>query len=191
MTSLIDATAETVAGVFSEAYKLHVPYFQREYAWRCEHVERLLSDLLRIMDGEGPIDWYPLGTIILYQEADHRGMAISDGHQRLMTLTILLAILRDNAPDSPLRDRLARCLATADKSFRLRTLKSAQPFFAQLVQADGATNHPCNKDEMTLSGSEEAILANRDWLNAKLRTASPERCRQLAESFSTAVAWCS
>ncbi len=182
----LSATVLTVADIFSNTKQLQLPFFQREYAWQREHVERLLADLLRIMDGDGPIDWYPLGTIILYRQPGMQSLAVADGHQRLMTLTILLAILRDNESDATLKDRLARCISDRSVAgraevLRLRTLGSTQVFFQRLVQTEGATRLPNEQDEMTLSGSEEAIVANRDWLNAQLADMPPLRRQMLAE----------
>jgi hypothetical protein len=71
---------------------MQVPRFQREYAWKEEHVTDLYSDLAAaIKDGA---DTYFLGSIVTVQHdtPDHE---VIDGQQRLATIVILLAAIRD------------------------------------------------------------------------------------------------
>ncbi len=102
----IASDCETVEAVFARRQKLRVPYFQRGYAWQQEHAARLISDLVFHASGRAPMDWYPLGSIILSHVDDQGEVDVADGHQRLITLTILLAALRDREPDESQRARL-------------------------------------------------------------------------------------
>ncbi|MBK0402532.1 DUF262 domain-containing protein [Adhaeribacter sp. BT258] len=71
--------------------KLAVPLNQRSYAWEDSHVNDLYDDLLTsIRNSE---DEYFIGSIVISsgQERDE----VVDGQQRLATITILLAAIRD------------------------------------------------------------------------------------------------
>jgi hypothetical protein len=86
----IDAEAATVAEVFGEFYV--IPVFQREYIWKPRHVQTLLKDLY-VAHTSGDAEDYFLGSLITYEEGGAR--QVVDGQQRLATLYLLLAILRD------------------------------------------------------------------------------------------------
>jgi hypothetical protein len=69
-----------------------VPIYQRSYAWEDEHVTDLLSDITAaIADGA---DEYFIGSIVTTQNEAPRA-EVADGQQRLATVTILLAAIRD------------------------------------------------------------------------------------------------
>lgn len=72
--------------------RLNVPANQRSYAWEKNHVEDLFTDLSSaIMDNKSD---YFLGTIVLTQ-LDDSIREVADGQQRLATVSILLAAIRD------------------------------------------------------------------------------------------------
>lgn len=72
--------------------RLTVPPNQRSYAWEDRHVENMLQDLNEAITNDD--DEYFLGTIVLIQPP-RTIPSIADGQQRLATVTILLARLRD------------------------------------------------------------------------------------------------
>jgi hypothetical protein len=72
--------------------QLHVPPFQRSYAWQSKHVRNLMQDLHDAISGANPVDDYFLGTIVLIQGTMP---TIVDGQQRLATTSIILARIRD------------------------------------------------------------------------------------------------
>lgn len=71
-------------------HRLRVPLNQRDYSWKEEHVEELFEDFQRaILQGT-----YFLGTIVLTRGPG--GVPeVADGQQRLATVTILVAAIRD------------------------------------------------------------------------------------------------
>jgi uncharacterized protein with ParB-like and HNH nuclease domain len=72
--------------------KLQVPTYQRSYAWTDKNVTQLFKDLgTAIAEGERE---YFLGSIVLIGETAVRPSVV-DGQQRLATITILLAAIRD------------------------------------------------------------------------------------------------
>lgn len=73
-------------------WQLAVPLNQRPYAWEDDPVETLFHDLTRAFDNSQPI--YFLGTIVL-TEAPKGVREVADGQQRLATISILVAAIRD------------------------------------------------------------------------------------------------
>ena len=69
-----------------------VPANQRNYAWDEAQVSALLSDFTNAINVSRPA--YFLGTIVLTRSGD-KSPEIADGQQRLATISILLAAIRD------------------------------------------------------------------------------------------------
>ncbi len=184
MLDPIVARARTVAQILSDDYRLVLPYFQRGYAWQEQHVSRLLADLTERADGGGDFEWYPLGTIIVAKKPDLPEAWVADGHQRVITLTILIAILRDLEDDPELKRRLAQCIfaegADGDERYRLTTHAIAKDCLRTFVQAAGSTALPHPDGDVDLSESAQNIIANRDYLAVELAAQSAERRRRIA-----------
>lgn len=79
------------AVLFSENKKFQVPRYQRPYAWTTEQVSEFWEDLLTNPEP------YFLGSLIfnLEEEKETGYIDTIDGQQRLLTITILMAVLRD------------------------------------------------------------------------------------------------
>lgn len=93
MSSLkeIVISLEGVAHVLSDN-RLRVPVFQRSYAWEASNVKELLQDLSGAMKS-GATEYF-LGSIVVSTE--HSGMLeVVDGQQRLATVSIILAQIRN------------------------------------------------------------------------------------------------
>ena len=72
--------------------RLVVPLNQREYSWEDRHVEELFKDIAGAISSGKPL--YFLGAIVLTNSTEG-ALEIADGQQRLATITILLAAIRD------------------------------------------------------------------------------------------------
>ena len=71
---------------------LALPFYQRSYAWEDKHVLDLFNDTIKAIDtGESE---YFLGTIVTTKN-DTARPEVSDGQQRLATVTILFSAIRD------------------------------------------------------------------------------------------------
>lgn len=82
--------------VFCSDYDFRIPEYQRPYAWDTEQTLQLLDDLAAALarDGSEP---YFLGSVVLIKDGREAHAEVIDGQQRLTTLTILIAVLRDLA----------------------------------------------------------------------------------------------
>lgn len=72
--------------------RLQVPMYQRNYAWKKEHVDELLGDLAEaIRSGETE---YFVGSIVLTDGLEDY-LYVTDGQQRLATVSIIIAAIRN------------------------------------------------------------------------------------------------
>lgn len=102
--AFIEAKEINIRGLLSnaqEAYK--VPLYQRPYAWNREQWEDLFDDVIQL----GKDDSHFLGSIVVVPETSHR-LGVNyfqtvDGQQRLATILIWLAVLRDVAREEGIR----------------------------------------------------------------------------------------
>lgn len=198
MHSPFSARSVTVGELFGGPASFNVPDYQRAYAWTATEAGRLIDDLLLALDEagperKGPLDDYFLGAIVL-MEAEAEGtdnetaasFEIVDGLQRIVTLTILLAVLRDLlAGDKPdVAERMAGCIWVGDRKKtsdrpRLDVGGGRQPFFRTFVLERNAT--AAMPDEDDLPEAEHRMLAVREHLMAVLVGEDPEQLRLLGE----------
>lgn len=138
---------------------------QRDYQWNAPESETLLADLVRAWRAQTPapeqdpsdaaddedidqdlgllptpivhrpLPEYYLGAIVT-RTAPDGATEIYDGLQRLTTLTILIAVLRDSVPDPALQRRLNTLVNLARDKPRLM-LPSRHPVFYKEIQTWG------------------------------------------------------
>jgi hypothetical protein len=85
------AQTPTLLEVVSSYNHLRVEDYQRTYAWQKEQIDEFLLDLNECTT---VADSHFLGTLIL-QESDNRTATVVDGQQRLTTVFITVAAIRD------------------------------------------------------------------------------------------------
>lgn len=76
-----------------EGFELHIPDYQRPYAWKENQVEILLNDLKDVI--ESGKESYLLGSLIFHREEkeEKKLLNIVDGQQRLVTLALICKVL--------------------------------------------------------------------------------------------------
>lgn len=79
-------------GSVLKLHRLHVPPYQREYAWETEQVEQLYADFSNAKQENKD---YFLGTIVTISRGGNKPLEIVDGQQRLTTTALLLAAIRN------------------------------------------------------------------------------------------------
>ncbi len=105
----MDAKALTVRETLYAGNQYVIPFFQRSYSWRRRHWTRLWNDLCALIEDkkEGQHFLGPLVcTSVKRLFGDVPAYQLIDGQQRLTTLTVLLAAIRDVAMEHGL-DELA------------------------------------------------------------------------------------
>jgi len=75
---------------------LRVPRYQRPYTWTELEVRKLIQDLWRAYQRNAT--YYFIGQIVLVRNERRGEYEISDGQQRLATMTMIIAYVRDRIP---------------------------------------------------------------------------------------------
>ena len=92
---LVILDPESGLSIFSDSnIRYAIPLYQRAYSWSDIEIEQLIDD---INDAEEGSDRYYIGSLIVFERGNC--YEVIDGQQRLTTLMLLLAYLRDSAKD--------------------------------------------------------------------------------------------
>ncbi|MDC0611361.1 DUF262 domain-containing protein [Vibrio sp.] len=139
--------------------KLKIPTYQRPYKWLPKHVNQLIDDILN----HRTKSCYRLGTVVLHQEKDDSShFDIVDGQQRLLTLTLIYAVLDPN------RKHISPTLLEREftSSISIKNLKhNAQIIYERFVGLSESDKqsllefvlHKCELIEVTLDNLSEAF----------------------------------
>lgn len=156
----------SVRDLLSGSYIFHLPWFQRAYAWHTHEVGRLLTNVTEAMHHAPAQQRYFLGKIVLAKARDSVDTALVDGHQRVMSLTLLYAVLRDLETDPARRADLQHFIGAPDPL--LRSQHGTADFIRSFVQEPGSTLRHPDEDIADLSETQRNIIENRDYLHAQL-----------------------
>ncbi len=161
-----------------------MPPYQRSYSWDVEEAQALLSDINDIAES-GNIHF--IGAIVLVREENGKYLIV-DGQQRLTTLTILLAVLRDMETDTA---RVAELHSLICDEARLDTNSSPRwritlnhidgPYFCEAIQAPSAVLRA--EIEPSEGESQQRMKRNADFFSKALSNLSPEARRGLADAI--------
>ena len=88
----IESTDQDIRNLLSSGY-YRIPRFQRPYSWTSENIQDFWEDVAR----DRPTDYF-IGSMVAFKEGNQR-YGVVDGQQRLATITILLAVLRNRLHD--------------------------------------------------------------------------------------------
>ena len=143
---------QEIKKVFETNY-YKIPRFQRAYSWEKENITDFWSDIKTNSNGN-----YFLGSMVVYISKDYR--YIVDGQQRLTTITILLAVLRDKFIEINFENQakgiqklIERKDLDDEDQFVIQTATS-YPFFQQNIQ-----DYKKPKGNIA-PGEEEQLLAD-------------------------------
>lgn len=173
--------------VFSSDFDFKIPNYQRPYAWGVEQARQLLDDLEGAVTRGGK-DEYFLGSLVLIQKDPAAPQVdVVDGQQRLTTLTILLAILRDLATAKN-GETLGAMVMEPGVDLdgipprpRLQLRQQDADFFKSFVQEAGKIDDLlATADHGVETDSQAAIRDNAIALNAHLADWDQEKRDRLA-----------
>lgn len=134
----ISACEQPLSKVFTADYQFEIPSFQRAYQWHREQMLQLLDD---IMDAShSNTESYFLGSLILVRDQG-AVVQVIDGQQRLISLSIIFAVLRELEEDNDLSASLDGLLVESGDKLRgiaaqprLRLRERDEEFFQTYVQ---------------------------------------------------------
>lgn len=140
----IDAGEVQLGKLFTAEFDFEIPDYQRPYAWGRDETLQLLDDLQSSLDRDTDEPYF-LGSIVLVKEKGVPAAEVIDGQQRLTTLTILFAVLRDLANDAALRADIQKFVEEPEVLWdnrpakpRLRLRERDAKFFRENIQIDDA-----------------------------------------------------
>ncbi len=146
MVNEIEAKEVSVGKLFSPDFIFTIPIYQRPLSWDKENFDQLFEDIYDAMTNKET--QYFLGSIILQEcEADKNKYYIVDGQQRISTLAILMAVIRDYTKNENLRKKLASYLYQEEDEFkgipeerRIMPWEDLEKLFNETVYKVGGTN---------------------------------------------------
>lgn len=147
----------TTRDIFSDNSVYEFPLYQRPYRWDERQAGALLHDLQDACaahaSGEDS-DTYFIGSMVLVRQPGTRSNLVIDGRQRLTTLAILLATLRDLEDNAQDRADLHRMLCDVGSTVRniaagprLRVQGLDGEGLSRWVLDDGATSNAPDENE--------------------------------------------
>jgi uncharacterized protein with ParB-like and HNH nuclease domain len=98
----IEGKIEKIGKVFSSDFFFTIPDYQRPFAWEESNFQDLIDDLISA-NGRGQ---YFLGTLVLHKKSEKNTYDVVDGQQRLTSLLILIACIRDLIEDQQYKKNL-------------------------------------------------------------------------------------
>jgi len=185
--------AVPIAEVLSRRWYLEIPEYQRDYAWDANDSLQLIKDFqedLQLHNQSRTPPSYYLGTIVLAlgetretQTEQLSAAEIVDGQQRLATLTIFIACLRDLLPDGPRKDALENLIVSPHVSpptparFVLSLRGHDGEYLKKFVQQHGATLAPARQKV----GSKRTIGLVRESVRKYFEQLPPAEREALAD----------
>ncbi|WP_026152453.1 DUF262 domain-containing protein [Actinopolyspora halophila] len=163
----LEANEVPLHKIFSSDYDFRIPDYQRPYAWEPEQAGQLFADLVEALENDQE-EQYFLGSIVLVKPPNTARCDVIDGQQRLTTLTILLAVLRDLAAEEQVAAKLDEMLREAGNPLlgleskpRLRLRPRDAGFFRRYVQErNGSEELVALRPETLDTESQRCIRAN-------------------------------
>ena len=176
MPAKIEACHKPIHKIFGGDYNLVVPSYQRPYTWTTDEAGQLLGDLNDWVQRESGnftkdskgllvenVNPYFLGSVVLIKEEGKSCADIVDGQQRLITLSLLLVAMRENAP-MELKEHIttflkvsANPLTGKKEGFPLLPRERDQDFYKRRILADSIDTA---MDTKILPHSQRNMLTN-------------------------------
>ncbi len=132
----MEAAERTISQTLTEQIRYRIPPYQRPYSWEKANVEQLLDDVWEAYEAKD--EEYFIGSLITIEQDKDALYDVVDGQQRLTTLNLIFARLRDKVNEpakSTLGNRvLPRNELTGEEETPRMTLRQKdQGFFRRHV----------------------------------------------------------
>jgi len=172
----IEAVQIPLRKLFSDEFLFRIPNYQRPYSWGVEQVSQLFNDLYdaltdRKTSGEEHSQYF-LGTLILVKSDNSPESQVLDGQQRIITLTVLLAVLRHAITDRDFADAISdyirergNVIAGTPDRFRLALRERDEEFFRDLIQIPEGLENLSDQERQNLSDVPRRIVENAKLLS--------------------------
>lgn len=179
----MEAKEHTVNKILTEQYCYVIPPYQRPYSWTTDNVIELLEDTWEAY--ESGDDEYFVGSLITIEKEKDRLYEVVDGQQRLTTLNILFARLRDKIEDTDAKAEIGKRILPSNvltgetESPRLTIRNSDQTFFKRHILE---SKELAQEKWKGLPPPQQRIMENAAKVDGFLE-AIDERSRKLCANF--------
>ncbi|MCK4857589.1 MAG: DUF262 domain-containing protein, partial [candidate division Zixibacteria bacterium] len=174
----IESHDQDIRSLLSSAY-YRIPRFQRPYSWTRENIQEFWDDVIR----DSPSDYF-IGSMVVFREGNQR-YGVVDGQQRLTTITILLAVLRDTFVELKIQDLADGIQGLIERKnidnkpeFILST-ETSYPFFQDSILRFGAPEVSAEpmKEEDNLRNTRDQLkrLVDKKIKSIQMDPALPEK----------------
>jgi hypothetical protein len=188
----LDAGEYPLLKIFSSDFDFKIPDYQRPYSWGNEQALQLLDDLEGALESNEDEPYF-LGSIVLVKESHAPQSQVIDGQQRLTTLCILLACLRDLTDNPQLAHELGdmvlepgKITAATKPKPRLTLRRRDEKFFHDHVQTSGRLDTLMTMaDGQLVTDAQKAIRGNTKALYERLRQWPELKRQSLAAMLGT------
>jgi hypothetical protein len=181
--SSIVSEQRALGALLSDKRPLRVPAYQRNFSWTSSEISDLWDDLQGIMY-EGHENYF-LGSMVFILKPDN-SLEVVDGQQRLATVSLLLAGIRDGFEAGGDKERAHHVETHYLCSRNLRTLEASPKLALNEIDNDiyvKIIENAIALDEITqLSKNKESVESNR--LIAKTYVTLYELVRKTSQEFS-------
>lgn len=182
----IDSGKMFIQNVFG-SYNNHemwykIPEYQRPYVWEDEQVIALLEDVSSAQQFTQDSEYF-LGSIVFHSKLSenrlYRDNELLDGQQRLTTLYMLMAVVRDLSDDEDLKKTCRDAIYQKENKFkgipeRMRLTfdirNEVKDFAEEFIKLDGGTkrieslkNYISEGQDINIKNMAKAILIMREW----------------------------
>lgn len=142
----IEAKEVTVGKLFSPDFIFEIPIYQRPLSWAKDNFDVLFEDIYDALTNKE--SQYFLGSIILQEHENAKNrFDIVDGQQRLSSLAILMAVIRDRTDNQKLKNSLAAYLYHEEDKFKnipavmsISPWKDLRDIFTKYIYETGGTS---------------------------------------------------
>ena len=172
MSIKFDAEDKLLSDIFTGQEKYKIPRYQRPYSWTTDEVSDLWNDLKEE-------DFTFLGSFVFNYEKynEERFVEVIDGQQRLITLTILLAVLRDlykELEEIRKADKTQDLIAhthqiTLEEDYRLKCGDSLNSFFIEYIQKKDANIFSANPKRKELKSVKDNYKFLKEKINEEIK----------------------
>jgi len=169
--------------------QVKIPKYQRAYSWGTQQVEEFWDDIIQ----ENPT--FFIGPIIInieHQNENDGFVEVVDGQQRLITSTILAAVLRDTYNEYGENDKAKNIqshfiayvdLDNVDKGYRLTPGLSTSTFFKEHLQSGNSeitNSNPTEKEHKRIKDNYQTFKQSLD-LYLSPETTNEEKIKKIGK----------
>lgn len=161
------AEERTIGTILNDQVRYVIPPYQRPYSWEKENVQQLIEDVWDAFQSNDTE--YFIGSLITIQRAPDDAFEVVDGQQRLTTLNLILARIREYVQDSAVKAELEKRILPRNvftgeaETPRLLLRESDRTFFRKHI-LEGKAIDPNSRD--SLDSPQRHLAENLETVDA-------------------------